>query len=46
VIATVGLSNLVVVKSGDAILVIAKDAAQDVRKVVEALAARGLGKYL
>ena len=46
VIATVGLSNLIVVKSGDAILVIPRDAAQDVRKVVEALAAQGLGKYL
>jgi len=46
VIATVGVSNLVVVKSGDAILVIAKDSAQDVRKVVDALAAKGLAKYL
>jgi mannose-1-phosphate guanylyltransferase len=46
VIATVGVSNLVVVKSGNAILVIAKDSAQDVRKVVDALAAKGLAKYL
>lgn len=45
-IATVGLSDLVVVKSGDAILVIRKDEAQDVRKVIDALSARGLARYL
>lgn len=45
-IATVGVSDLVVVKSGNAILVIRKDAAQDVRKVIEALAARGLQRYV
>jgi mannose-1-phosphate guanylyltransferase len=45
-IATVGVSDLVVVKSGDAILVIPKDRAQDVRKVIEALSARGLARYL
>jgi mannose-1-phosphate guanylyltransferase len=45
-IVTVGVSNLVVVKSGDAILVIRKDAAQDVRKVADALSARGLARYL
>ena len=45
-IATVGLSDLVVVKTGDAILVIRKDQAQDVRKVIDALSARGLARYL
>lgn len=45
-VATVGVSNVVVVKSGDAVLVIARDKAQDVRKVVEALQARGLARYL
>ena len=45
-VATVGLSDLVVVKSGDAILVIRKDQAQDVRKVIDALSARGLARYL
>ncbi|HEY1558352.1 MAG TPA: sugar phosphate nucleotidyltransferase [Kofleriaceae bacterium] len=45
-IATVGVSDLVVVKSGDAILVIRKDHAQDVREVIDALSARGLTKYL
>ncbi|HEX4449245.1 MAG TPA: sugar phosphate nucleotidyltransferase [Kofleriaceae bacterium] len=45
-IATVGVSDLVVVKHGDAILVIPKSAAQDVRKVIDALSARGLARYL
>lgn len=45
-IATVGVSDLVVVKSGNAILVVHKDAAQDVRKVVDALHAQGLARYL
>jgi mannose-1-phosphate guanylyltransferase len=45
-IATVGLSDLVVVKSGNAIIVIRKDQAQDVRKIVDALSARGLARYL
>jgi mannose-1-phosphate guanylyltransferase len=45
-IATVGVTDLVVVKSGDAILVIRKDQAQDVRKVIDALSARGLARYL
>jgi len=45
-IATVGVSDLIVVKHGDAILVIPKAAAQDVRKVIEALSARGLARYL
>jgi mannose-1-phosphate guanylyltransferase len=45
-VATVGLSDVVVVKSGDAILVIRKDQAQDVRKVIDALSARGLARYL
>jgi mannose-1-phosphate guanylyltransferase len=46
VIAIVGLSDVVVVKSGDAVLVIPRADAQDVRKVVEALSARGLARYL
>ncbi len=45
-IATVGVSDLVIVKSGDAILVIRKDQAQRVREVIEALSARGLARYL
>jgi mannose-1-phosphate guanylyltransferase len=45
-IATVGISDLVVVKSGSAVLVVRKDQAQRVREVVEALRARGLSRYL
>jgi mannose-1-phosphate guanylyltransferase len=46
VITMVGISDVVVVKSGDAILVIPKAEAQDVRKIVDALSARGLARYL
>ena len=46
VLATYGVSDLVIVKSGNAILVIRKDQAQDVRKVVDALSAKGLARYL
>jgi len=46
VITMVGMSDVVVVKTGDAILVLPKSRAQDVRKIVEALSARGLARYL
>ncbi|HEY0192196.1 MAG TPA: sugar phosphate nucleotidyltransferase [Kofleriaceae bacterium] len=45
-IAMVGVSDVIVVKSGNAILVLPRSQAQDVRKVVEALSARGLARYL
>jgi mannose-1-phosphate guanylyltransferase len=45
-IAMVGVSDVIVVKSGDAILVLPRSSAQDVRKIVEALSARGLARYL
>lgn len=45
-IATIGVSDLVVIKSGDAILVVKKDQAQRVREIVEALGTRGLTRYL
>ncbi|HZJ65192.1 MAG TPA: sugar phosphate nucleotidyltransferase, partial [Kofleriaceae bacterium] len=45
-IALVGVSGMVVVKSGDAIVVVPRDQAQDVRKVIDALSARGLARYL
>ncbi len=46
VIATAGLSDIAIVKVGDAILVIRKSAAQDVRAIVEALGTRGLDRFL
>jgi mannose-1-phosphate guanylyltransferase len=45
-LAVVGLSDVVAVDAGDAILVIPKDRSQDVRKVVEALRERKMEKYL
>jgi mannose-1-phosphate guanylyltransferase len=45
-IVAVGVDDLVIVKSGDAILVMPRSAAQNVRGVVDELAKRGLSKYL
>jgi mannose-1-phosphate guanylyltransferase len=45
-IAAVGVDDLVIVKSGDAVLVVRRDAAQDVRELVELLSSRGLARYL
>ncbi len=46
VIAVVGVDNLVVVQSGNAVLVVPKERAQDVRDVVDQLKQRDLTKYL
>jgi len=40
-VAVVGLGDVIVVDTPDALLVVAKDAAQDVKQVVDALAAQG-----
>jgi len=45
VVALLGCSDLVVVRRGDTVLVMPKDQAQEVRRVVDALAARGLSRY-
>lgn len=45
-IAAIGVSDLVVIKSGDAILVVKKDQAQRVREIVQKLSERGLTRYL
>lgn len=45
-IAAVGLTDMVVVDSGDAILVVPKKQSQDVRKAVEALRARKADRFL
>jgi len=45
-LAVVGLTDTVVVDSGDAVLVVPRGRSQDVRQVVEALKARKLEKYL
>jgi mannose-1-phosphate guanylyltransferase len=45
-VAVLGVDDLVVVDSPDALLVCHKERAQDVRLVVEAIRRRGLGRYL
>ena len=45
-VGVIGVSDLIVVKSGDAILVVRKDQAQRVKDLVEALGTRGLTRYL
>jgi len=46
VVATVGVHDLIVVATSDAVLVCPKERAQDVRTVVAQLTAQGLNKYL
>ena len=45
-IATIGLDNVVIVETDDAVLVCDKERAQDVKKVVELLEERGQTQYL
>lgn len=45
-IATIGIENMIIVETDDAILVCHKDQAQNVKDVVEQLQKRGLDKYL
>ncbi|HFE53704.1 MAG TPA: mannose-1-phosphate guanylyltransferase [Bacteroidetes bacterium] len=45
-IATLGVENLVIVDSGDAILICHRDKAQEVRDIVEILRRKGLKEYL
>ncbi len=45
-VATVGIKDLIVVETEDAVLVCSKDRAQDVKKVVDALSERGENRYL
>jgi mannose-1-phosphate guanylyltransferase len=45
-IAVIGLSDVVVVQSGDGFVVVPRERAQEVRKAVDALRARGLDRFL
>ncbi|MFZ5918657.1 MAG: mannose-1-phosphate guanylyltransferase [Chloroflexota bacterium] len=45
-VATVGLEDMIVVDTGDALLVCSKERAQDVKKVVDALKAQGIESLL
>jgi mannose-1-phosphate guanylyltransferase len=46
VVALVGVSDLVVVQAGDAVLVLPRERAQDVREIVRLLRERGLDRFL
>jgi mannose-1-phosphate guanylyltransferase/mannose-6-phosphate isomerase len=46
IVATIGLEDIVVVDTEDALLVARRDRSQDVRRVIEALRARGLERHL
>jgi mannose-1-phosphate guanylyltransferase len=46
IVATVGVHDLIVVATPDAVLVCPRDRAQEVRRVVDQLSARGLTHYL
>lgn len=45
-VATVGVHNLVIVSTADAVLICDRERCQDVKKVVETLGVEGLTKYL
>lgn len=45
-VATIGITNLIIVETEDALLVCDKSRAQDVKKVVEMLEKKGMNKYL
>ena len=40
-VATIGVEGLVVVRTGDAVLVVPRERSQEVRKLIEALDSRG-----
>jgi mannose-1-phosphate guanylyltransferase len=45
-ISTIGVDNLVIVETGDAVLVCSKDRVQDVKKIVDELKERNMIQYL
>lgn len=45
-IATVGLNDMIIVQTGDALLVCPKDRSDEVKKIVEELEKRGMKEYL
>lgn len=46
IIATIGVKDLVIVNTGDGLLICPKERCQEVRKIVEALREKGLHEYL
>jgi len=45
-VATIGLRDMIIVDTEDALLVLPRDRAQDVARIVKALRDRGLDRYL
>ncbi len=45
-VAAIGIENLIIIETGDALLVCPKNRAQDVKKIVEELERRKMNKYL
>jgi len=45
-VATVGVSDLVIIETKDAVLVCSKEKAQEVKKIVNLLKEKGKGEYL
>lgn len=45
-VATIGLSNMLIVDTGDAIMMCPKERAQEVKKLVKKLEEQGMGEYL
>lgn len=45
-VGTLGVSDLIIIQNGDATLVATKDREGDVKKLVDAIKAKGLGQYL
>ena len=45
-VTTIGLNNMIVVATDDALMVCPKSKAQDVKRIVDELTARGMNKYL
>ena len=46
IVATIGIKDIVIVATRDAVLVCPKEKAQDVKKIVELLKSKGLKEYL
>jgi mannose-1-phosphate guanylyltransferase len=46
VVAVIGMHDVIVVRSGDAVIVLPRSRAQDLRKIVDELAKRGLDRHL
>jgi mannose-1-phosphate guanylyltransferase len=45
-VGTIGVTDLIIIQSGDATLVTTRDREGDVKKLVDAIQAKGLGRYL